>query len=141
MEENTNSTESSMTGFLEGKTGGWVLNVVIVALVIAGLMLPPVSAQERIFEAGYTSIDRDEGGSVTESDGMQASVLPEGLEKNVKVKLETVPMASFLDGSAGNAACPEPDLRDQRQGAHAHRRRRIGADPQQCGAVRDALPL
>ena len=101
MEKKSNSTENSLTGFLEGKTGGWILNVAIVLLVIASLMLPPVSAQERIFEAGYTSIDRDEGGSLLESDGMQVTVLPDGLEKDVKVKTETVPMASFLDGSAG----------------------------------------
>jgi len=101
MEMSSNSTASTLRAVLEGKTGGWILNVAIVVLVIAGLLLPPVSAQERVFEAGYRTIDRDEGGSVQDSDGMQVTVLPEGLEKNVKLKLEAVPMASFLDGSAG----------------------------------------
>ena len=101
MTERANSTASALRNLLEGKTGGWILNVVIVVLVIAGLLLPPVSAQERVFEAGYKSIDRDDGGSVVDSDGMQVTVLAEGLEKDVKLKLESVPRASFLEGSAG----------------------------------------
>jgi hypothetical protein len=101
MEERANSTASALRDLLEGKTGGWILNAVIVVLVVAGLLLPPVSAQERVFEAGYRSIDRDEGGSVQDPDGMQVTMPSEGLEKDVKVKLEAVPMASFLDGSAG----------------------------------------
>jgi hypothetical protein len=78
-----------------------VLNVAIVALVIAALLLPPVSAQERILDAGYQTIDSDTGGSVQDSDGMQVTVWPEGMEKNVKLKEVSVPRASFLDGSAG----------------------------------------
>ncbi len=101
MESSSSSTASNLRVLLEGKTGGWILNVAIVALVIAGLLLPPVSAQERIFEAGYTSIDRDEGGSVLESDGTQITVLPEGLEKDVKLRLDGVPRQNFLDGVAG----------------------------------------
>ena len=101
MKERANSTASTLRALLEGKTGGWILNVVIVVLVIAGLLLPPVSAQERVFEAGFQAIDRDEGGSVRDSDGMQITVLPKGLDKDVKVKLESVPMAGFLEGSAG----------------------------------------
>ena len=69
--------------------------------ILSALLLPPVSAQERIFEAGYTDIDKDEGGSVVDPDGMQVSLLPEGLEKDVELKEESVPMASFMDGSAG----------------------------------------
>ncbi len=73
----------------------------IVTLVLASLLLPPVSAQERIFDAGYAQFDQDEGGSVVDPDGMQVTLLAEGLDKDVKAKSESVPMASFLDGSAG----------------------------------------
>jgi cell division septation protein DedD len=101
MEESSNPLARGLNGLLEGKKGGLVLNVLIVTLVIASLLLPPVSAQDRILDAGYTSIDSEEGGSVADSDGMQVSLLPEGMEKDVKIKHESVPMASFLDGSAG----------------------------------------
>jgi cell division septation protein DedD len=90
-----------LNALLEGKTGGWVLNVLIVVLVIMSLLLPPVSAQERILEAGYTTIGSEEGGSVTDPDGMQVTVLPGSVEKDTRLKEEQVPMARFMEGSAG----------------------------------------
>jgi spore germination protein YaaH len=101
MDEKPNPVLRGLNALLEGKQGGLILNLLIVFLVIAALLLPPVSAQERILEAGYTEIDGDEGGSVLDPDGMQVTLLPEGLEKDVKLKEESVPMASFMDGSAG----------------------------------------
>jgi hypothetical protein len=101
MEQKTNPLAKFLDALLEGKQGGLILNTLIVVLVIACLLLPPVSAQDRILEAGYTPIDRDEGGAVVDSDGMQLTVLAESLEENIKLKEESVPMASFLDGSAG----------------------------------------
>ena len=101
MEESSNPVAKGMNGLLEGKRGGLLLNLLIVVLVLASLLLPPVSAQDRILNAGYTSVNPDEGGSVVDSDGMQVTVLPEGMEKEAKLKQESVPMASFLDGSAG----------------------------------------
>jgi hypothetical protein len=109
MEENSSPVAKGLNGLLEGKSGGWVLNVLIAVLVVVSLLLPPVSAQERILDAGYESIPGDEGGSALDSDGMQVTLLAEGLEKDVKLKHESVPMASFLDGSAGK------DLRDAAQ--------------------------
>jgi len=101
MEQKPNPLVQGLNALLEGKQGGLILNVLIVVMIIAALLLPPVSAQERIFEAGYTDIDKDEGGSVVDPDGMQVTLLPEGLEKDVELKEESVPMASFMDGSAG----------------------------------------
>ncbi|MGD2205507.1 MAG: beta-galactosidase [Anaerolineae bacterium] len=101
MDKRANRLVSGLNALLEGKRGGMVLNVLIVVLVIAALLLPPVSAQERILEAGYTTIDANGGGSALDPDGMQVTLLPEGLEKDVKLKEESVPMASFMDGSAG----------------------------------------
>ncbi len=101
VEDSSNPLAKALNGLLEGKSGGLVLNLLIAVLVVASLLLPPVSAQERIFEAGYTELDVAEGGSVYDTDGMQVSVLLEGMEDNVKLKQDSVPMASFLDGSAG----------------------------------------
>jgi hypothetical protein len=101
MERKPNPLYKTLHALLEGSWGGMALNIMIVILVIVALLLPPVSAQERVLEAGYTAIDHDEGGSVVDPDGMQVTVLPEGLDKDVKLKEEQVPMASFMDGSAG----------------------------------------
>ena len=101
MEKESNLGLGGLSGFLEGKAGSWFLNLMIVGLLIAAVLLPPVSAQERIFEAGYLDIDHEEGGSVTDPDGMQLTVLPGSAPKDCKIKEEQVPMVRFLDGSAG----------------------------------------
>ncbi|MGC9332668.1 MAG: hypothetical protein ACP5JJ_00850, partial [Anaerolineae bacterium] len=90
-----------LNSLLEGQKGGLVLNGLIVVLLVTSLLLPPVSAQDRVLEAGYTTIDQEEGGSVVDSDGMQVTLLADGLDGVAKLKEESVPMASFLDGSAG----------------------------------------
>ncbi len=101
MEKRPNPLAKFLNSLLEGKSGGLVLNVLIVVLLIAILLLPPVSAQDRVLDAGYMTIGAGEGGSVLDTDGMQVTLLPEGLENDVKLKEESVPMASFLEGSAG----------------------------------------
>jgi len=87
---------------LEDRRTGWVLNIAIVALVIAALLLPPVSAQDRVLDAGYQTIDHETGGSVEDPDGMQVTVWPQAMEKDIKLKVESVPRSSFMDGSAGS---------------------------------------
>ena len=104
MAKESNELANGVNGLLEGKSGGWLLNVLIAVLVVAALLLPPVSAQDRIFDAGFVDIDRDEGGSVVDpgGDGMQVTVLAEGMEKDVKLKLESVPNPVFMSGKAGS---------------------------------------
>ena len=101
MGQDRNTLVEDLNAVLEGERAGWLLNVALAALVIAALLLPPVSAQDRILDAGYEEIDRELGGSVQDADGMQVTVWPEGLEKGAKLKEESVPRASFMDGSAG----------------------------------------
>jgi hypothetical protein len=102
MGQEQKSEVNGLNAILEGKQAGWVLNLAIVALLIAALLLPPVSAQERILDAGYQTIDSETGGSVEDPDGMQVVIWPEGMEGDLKVKEESVPRASFMDGSAGS---------------------------------------
>jgi len=101
MEQKPDPILKGLGGLLEGRTTGLVFNLLIVVLLVLALLLPPVSAQERILDAGYEAIDRDNGGSVIDPDGMQVTLSPAGLQGNVKIKEESVPMASFMDGSAG----------------------------------------
>ncbi len=101
MEENSSPFLRGLGTLLEGKKGGLVLNLLIVLLLLAALLLPPVSAQERLLQRGYRPIDHTEGGSAVDPDGMQVTLLPEGLEKDVKLKLESVPNPLFMSGKAG----------------------------------------
>ena len=76
MESHDNPRSDGLTTVLEGKRGGLMLNVAIAVMLILGLFLPPISVQARILDAGYTRIDADEGGSVSDPDGMQVTVWP-----------------------------------------------------------------
>lgn len=95
---------------LEGKWAGWVINLgLIPLLIVLSVLLPPVSAMERIFEAGYTTIGR-EGGAIRDPDGMQLTLLPEGISGKVKIKIESIPRVSFLEGSAGRSLVKAAEL-------------------------------
>ena len=59
MDVKENSLMKTLNGLLEGQRGGLVLNGLIVVLVVVSLLLPPVSAQERVLEAGFTTIDQE----------------------------------------------------------------------------------
>jgi hypothetical protein len=103
MEKEPKPVSNALNALLEGKTGGWILNLLITILVVASLLLPPVSAQERILEAGYQEIDQERGGSALDpgGDGMQVTLWPEGLEDDVRLRVESVPFAIFMSGKAG----------------------------------------
>ncbi len=86
---------------IEGKWAGWVINLgLIPLLMVLSVLLPPVSAIERIFEAGYSTIDMG-GGAITDPDGMQVTFLPEGMSSAIKAKLTSISRNTFLEGSAG----------------------------------------
>jgi spore germination protein YaaH len=86
---------------LEGTLGGLIINFLIIPfLCVAIILLPPVSAAQRILDINYTLIDKD-GGAVRDPDGMQVTFLPEGIKRAFKVKLTSEPRTSFLEGSAG----------------------------------------
>ena len=90
-------------GILEGKWTGWVINLLLLPLLIfIIILLPPISALERIFETGYASIGM-EGGVLEDPDGMRVILLPEGMpqEGRVKARLKIFTRADFLSGSVG----------------------------------------
>jgi len=91
----------ALNGLIKGKWGTWVINLGLVPiLVLAGVLLPPISAGKRIIEGGYTPIGEDHW-SVEDPDGTQLTVPPEGLSGQLSVKLTSVPRLNFLEGSAG----------------------------------------
>ncbi|GAB4536331.1 MAG: hypothetical protein Kow0063_21680 [Anaerolineae bacterium] len=81
--------------------GGLVIYGLIVALLVAALLLPPISAAERILSLGYASISAEEGGFVSTEDGAQLIIPAEGLERQVKVRFRAISRSSFLEGTSG----------------------------------------
>ncbi|MDH7484698.1 MAG: cellulase family glycosylhydrolase [Anaerolineae bacterium] len=87
---------------LEGKWGSRLLSFVLIPLlVIAALLLPPISGLERVLSVGHVPIGW-EGGALVDPDGTQVTFPAEGLGEPIKAKLEAIPRVSFLEGSAGS---------------------------------------
>jgi spore germination protein YaaH len=93
----------SVESVLESAVGGLAIYGLIAILLVAIILLPPISAGERVLSYGYVKIPTQEGGSVTADDGAQLMVLPEGIQSKTKIKFSLIPRSSFLEGSAGNA--------------------------------------
>jgi len=94
------------SAFLDRLTGlfanrGWLAGVIIGALLLAFLFLPPVSLGARLGgDNGYTAINA-EMPAVSHPDGLTVSVDP-AAAGNLRVKLGSVPRADFM-----GAAIPE----------------------------------
>ncbi len=76
MAVNSKPRLSRLTRWLEGKTSGGIINFAIIPLLlIASLLLPPISAAQRVADLGTTRITA-EGGAIGDPDGTQVVVLP-----------------------------------------------------------------
>ncbi len=85
--------------FLEGRTGGWFINVAVIpVLILLALVLPPVAIPSRILSAGYTGISTT-GGAVSISDGAQFSIPRETAKSPVSIRLTSQSRDSFLKSS------------------------------------------
>lgn len=101
MAVNTKSRPSRLTRWLEGKTSGRIINFAIIPLLlIASLLLPPISAAERVAGLGTTRITA-EGGTIGDPDGTKVIVLPGAAVKPFRATISSVPRLNFLEGSAG----------------------------------------
>ncbi len=90
----------SLDALLEGRTGSWFINIVVIpALVLVALVLPPLALPQRLFSAGYTGVSATAGGGVANMDGTEFSI-PAGATKNgVSIKLGTMSRDAFLNSS------------------------------------------
>lgn len=94
---------SALGNAIEGKWGGIIINLVLLPmLLIAALLLPPISLIERIVNAtvGYETFDKKNGGFVSDPDGTQINILPEGLDGDVSVVMKPLSRDVFLRGEA-----------------------------------------
>jgi spore germination protein YaaH len=91
---------------LESRFGGLVINLLLIpALILSALLLPPVSLADRLLSVGYERIGRD-GGAIQDPDGTQVVFLPEGVKRSFRIKLSAMPRSLFLQGAAGNPLSP-----------------------------------
>ena len=74
--------------------------VLIPALIIVALLLPPISLIDRIQFLSFTAIDRN-GGSLMDPDGTTIVFPPESVFEAFRVSLDSIPRAEFLSGNAG----------------------------------------
>ncbi len=89
---------------VEGRWSGAFLSfIVLPVVVIAILLLPPISLADRVLSIGYERIGLS-GGKIQEAEtNMEVNFLPEGVILPFRIKLNAVPRSSFLEGSAGNS--------------------------------------
>ena len=85
----TSGIGGTLGRLLEGKWTGWIINLVVIpGLLVASLLLPPVSIRENLFEADFSRIDAG-GGSVTDPDGTQVTVFSDGVVSPIRVNSAT----------------------------------------------------
>lgn len=93
--------QSRATSWLEDKRLARILTfVVIPLLIIAALLLPPVSAVQRINGMGAATVN-EEGGVIQDPDGAQVIFDPGTVNQPIRARLSSVPRVNFLEGSAG----------------------------------------
>jgi hypothetical protein len=98
---------STLEAVLEAKWGGRIMAfIVIPALLIASLLLPPIGLAERVLSAGHASFGQA-GGSLLDPDGTQLTVLPGAVSDSVQIQFKSIPCIDFLEGTSGNPAMAE----------------------------------
>ena len=87
--------------WVDGKRSKYVVGfVVIPLLIIAVLLLPPISAATRIADLGTSPIS-ETGGVIADPDGTQVVFMPGTVAQPFRATISSVPRVSFLEGSAG----------------------------------------
>lgn len=76
-----------------------LLWAMVAILIIAGVLLPPISLGKRLFQSGYVRLDSD-AAQTSHPDGLWLDVSSAQLDKALRVKLESVPRLEFVSGVA-----------------------------------------
>ncbi|MCC9075522.1 SH3 domain-containing protein [Litorilinea aerophila] len=98
--ESRPSIWSSIGRVLEGPAAWLLTFVVIPALVIAALLLPPISLMSRLQAFTYTRIGVA-GGAIRDPDGTIVNFPAEGIQRGFLATIESTPRAEFIEGQAG----------------------------------------
>ena len=87
--------------WVDGKRSKYVVGFVLIPLmIIAVLLLPPISAATRIANLGSSPIS-EAGGAIADPDGTQVVFMPGTVAEPFRATISSVPRVSFLEGSAG----------------------------------------
>src|SRR5690606_13455049 len=79
----------------------WIITLVVLpALLILALLLPPISLLDRLQAFTYTRIT-SAGGAITDPDGTVINFPAEGVRSTFMATVESTPRTSFIEGQAG----------------------------------------
>jgi uncharacterized protein YraI len=90
-----------MSRLFEGPAAWLVTFLVIPALLVAVLLLPPVSLLDRLQTFTYTRIGVN-GGAITDPDGTIVNFPAEGIISSFRAQIKSTPRTDFVEGQAGN---------------------------------------
>jgi spore germination protein YaaH/uncharacterized protein YraI len=90
-----------MVRWVDGKRSKYVVGFVVIPLmIIAILLLPPISVATRIADLGTSPIS-EAGGAIADPDGTQVVFMPGTMAEPFRATISSTPRVSFLEGSAG----------------------------------------
>jgi hypothetical protein len=87
---------------IDSPLAGLLIYGLLAVLLVAILLLPPISLAERLLSMDYVRIPSQEGGYVTAGDSAQVFIPPAGVQGRTRIKFSAIPRSSFLEGSAGS---------------------------------------
>lgn len=96
------SSSGGVGRLLEGPAAWLVTFLLIPALLVAILLLPPISLLDRLQALTLERISANTGGAIVESDGTTVNFPAEGVMANFQAKITATPRADFIEGQAGD---------------------------------------
>jgi len=81
-----------------------ILGVALVALIIAALLLPPISLPQKLATSGMETIPEATDSDVSDPDGTRLAFPAYGVPDSFKAKLTSLPREQFLNGEGGEDA-------------------------------------
>jgi uncharacterized protein YraI len=91
-----------MTRLIEGPLGWLITLLVIPALIVVVLLLPPVNLLDRLQIFTYTRIGVN-GGAVVDPDGATVSFPAEGIQSTFLADIQSIPRSDFLAGQVSQS--------------------------------------
>ncbi len=101
MRATEHSGQPRLARWLEGPQSGRLITwVLIPVLIIAALLLPPISAVQKIADLGTSRIPRT-GGAIADPDGTQVIFYEGTIAEPIRASLSSIPRTTFMEGSVG----------------------------------------
>ncbi|MCB0039677.1 MAG: SH3 domain-containing protein [Caldilinea sp.] len=96
------SSSSGMGRILEGPAAWLVTFLLIPGLIVAILLLPPISLLNRLESFTFERISANTGGAIQDPDGTTVNFPAEGVLANFQAQIKSTPRTDFIEGQAGN---------------------------------------